>query len=154
MNSCLKSVQLQWQDEAKGKQTELKDSSPTVRLPCNLENKRTIVEYISSDRAGLGRLTDSDWQDEKHRQVLSTGEIKSFALHSPSTNSNLIPSPGLAKNLFKSHVHTHTHTHTHTHHSTGRQRERERERERRRERQSVRRREKVRTSYPLSAVPP
>lgn len=60
-----------------------------------------------TDRA-QERLTDSD---SKRNTVLSTGEIKSFALHSPSTNSNLILSPGLAKNPFfflKSHSHTHT----------------------------------------------
>lgn len=37
------------------KQAALKDSTPTARLPCNLEKLRTAVEYISSDRDKLSR---------------------------------------------------------------------------------------------------
>ena len=95
---------------ATGKQAALKDSSPTVRLPRNLENRGTAAEYISHDRDRLSAgkidrlgLTGT----ERQREVLSTGEIKSFALDLPSTNSNLIPSPGLAKNLFLNPTYTH-----------------------------------------------
>lgn len=87
----------------------LRDSSPTARLPCNLEKESKAVEYISRDRLSTEkRLTDTVWRDG-NREVLSTLQIKSFTPELPCTNSNLIPSLGLARDLLKSYLHTHTH---------------------------------------------
>lgn len=79
--------------DSDGQTSWTQSSSPTARLPHNLEKwgQQWNTLAVTETDWVAERLTDSHWQQEKHRRVLSTVEIKSFALAFHQLKSITIP---------------------------------------------------------------